>query len=124
MGIGLASTSEDANSRMKFNDEKAAFLDNINNNSNVIVYNTDHGYNVLHGDLKNTKQYSLGDTYFYDDDTIINDNFTKILEENPDKKVYLVNWNSASERNKPFEDNFNLEKVYDAGLYSFNLVKG
>lgn len=122
-GIGLAITSEDVNSRMNFNKEKSAFLDSINNNGSVIVFNSDYGYKILHGDLNNTKQYSLGDTYFYDDDTIINDNFTKILEENPNKNIYLVNWNSASERNKPFEDNYNLTQKYDAGHYSVNLVK-
>ena len=117
----LQITQEDITSRMIFNDEKATFLDSINNNSTVIVYNTDYGYRILHGDLNNTKQYTLGDTYFYSDDVEICKDFNKILENNPGKKVYLVNWKHSG-RNEQYENNYNLTNVYDAGHYSFNLV--
>ena len=121
-GASLAITNEDINSRLAFN-EKASFLDGINNNDSVIVYNTDYGYKVLHNDLNNTsKQYTLSDSYFYSGDVEVCKDFDKILKENPDKNIYLVNW-KLKESNKKFEDNYNLTKVYDADHYSFNLVK-
>lgn len=122
-GACLAITNEDIGSRMAFNEKKANFLDSINNNDSVIVYNTDYGYKVLHNDLNNTsKQYTLGDTYFYSGDVEICKDFDKILKDNPDKNVYLVNW-KLKESNKKYEDGYNLTKVYDADHYSFNLVK-
>ncbi len=114
-------THKDVNSRIEFDDEKVAFLDSINNNTTVVVYNTDYGYRVLHTDLNATKQYSLSDTYFYSDDVEICKNLTKIIEKNPGKNIYLVNWKEPA-KNKKYEENFNLTKVYDAGHYSFNLV--
>lgn len=121
-GASLAITNEDINSRLAFNENKASFLDSINNNDSVIVYNTDYGYKVLHNDLSNTKQYTLGDSYFYSDDVEICEDFDKILKDNPDKNIYLVNW-KLKESNKKYENNYNLTKVYDANHYSFNLVK-
>ena len=118
----LTITQEDMNSRIKFNDEKTAFLDSINNNSSVIVYNTDYGYRILHTDLNKTKQYTLGDTYFYSDDVEICKDFDKILNKSEGKNVFLVNWKNT-DRNQKYEDNYNLTKVYDAGHYNFNLVK-
>ena len=121
-GASLAITNDDVNSRLAFNEKKASFIDSINTNGSVIVYNTDYGYKVLHKDLINTsKQYTLSDSYFYDDDVEISKDFDKILKENPDKNVYLVNW-KLKESNKKYESNYNLTKVYDANHYSFNLV--
>ena len=120
-GASLAITNDDINSRMAFNDEKADFLNSINNNTTVIAYNTDYGYMILHSELNQTKQYTLGDTYFYSDDVEVQSNLDKILDKNKGKHVYLVNWKSPK-KNKKYEDNYNLTKVYDAGHYSFNLV--
>ncbi|WP_407423688.1 hypothetical protein [Methanobrevibacter sp.] len=120
-GASLAITNEDIDSRLAFNEKKDSFLDSINNNGSVIVYNTDYGYKVLHKDLNNSKQYTLSDSYFYDDDVEISKDFDKILKENPDKNIYLVNW-KLKESNKKYDDNYNLTKVYDANHYSFNLV--
>ena len=117
----LAVTNEDLTSRFNFNDEKADFLAGINNNSSVIVYNTDYGYKILHTDLNKTKQYTLGDTYFYSDDVEICKDFDKILNQSSGKHVYLVNWKNT-DRNQKYEDNYNLTKVYDAGHYNFNRV--
>lgn len=120
-GASFAITNEDVNSRFAFNDEKANFLNSINNNNTVVVFNSDYGYKILHNDLNNTKQYSLADTYFYSNDTVICKDFDKILNQSHGKKVYLVNWKNT-DRNKKYEDNYNLTKVYDAGHYNFNLV--
>ncbi len=121
-GASLAITNEDVNSRLAFNDKKANFLDSINNNDSVIVYNSDYGYRILHNDLNKTKQYTLGDTYFYDDDVEVCDNLTEILDSNSNKDVYLVTWKNK-ESNKQYEENYNLTQKYNAGHYSFNLVK-
>lgn len=122
VGASLSITNNDVNSRLEFDKEKTQFLDSINNNTSVIVYNTDYGYRILHTDLNNTsKQYTVSDTYFYDNDVEICKDFDKILKDNPDKKVYLVNWKNAEKNNK-YEKNYNLTNVYDVGHYSFNLV--
>ena len=115
-------TNEDINSRLAFNEEKSAFLNSINNNNSVIVYNTDYGYKILHKDLNNTKQYTLSGMYFYDNDIEICKDFNSILQKNPNKNVYLVNWRNDT-RNDEYENGYHLEKQYDAGHYSFSLVK-
>ena len=71
--------------------------------------------------LNKTKQYSLSDTYFYDDDMEICKDLDQILGNNTNKKVYPVNWKNP-ERNKQYGDKYNLTKVFDAGHYQFNLV--
>ena len=43
-------------------------------------------------------------------------------DANKGKKIFLVNWKNT-DRNKQYEDNYNLTKVYDEGHYTFNLVK-
>lgn len=120
-GASLAITNDDINSRMVFNEKKATFLDGINNSDSIIVYNTDYGYRILHSDLSNAKQYVLSDTYFYDNDVEICKDFDKILKDNHDKNIYLVNW-KLKESNKKFEEKYNLTKVYDAGHYKFYSV--
>ncbi len=122
-GASVMITQSDIDSRLAFNDEKAAYLDGINNNSTVVVYNSDYAYKVLHRDLNNTKQYTLSGKYFYDDDIEVSNNLTKILNKNKAKQVYLVNWKNHAE-NAKLEKNYDLNKTYDAGHYSFNLVKG
>ena len=122
-GASIAITHDDVADRMAFNDKKASFLESIDNNKSIIVYNTDYGYKVLHNDLNNTsKQYTLSGTYFYDDDVEVSKNLTDILHKHPDKDVYLVNWR-AKQINKEYEKNYNLTKKYDAGHYKFYLVK-
>ncbi len=115
-------TQYDLNNRYEFNDKKADFLNSINNNDTVVVFNSDYGYKILHNDLNKTKIYTLADTYFYDDDAEICKDFDQILHNNTGKKIYLVNWKNT-ERNKKYEDNYNMTKVYDAGHYHFNLVR-
>lgn len=118
----LSITTEDINSRFAFNEEKATFLDSINNNSTVVVFNSDYAYRILHTDLDKTKIYTLSDTYFYSDDAQVCKDFDKILKDNPDKNIYLVNW-KHTDRNKKYGDNYNLTKVYDGKHYTFNLVE-
>lgn len=122
-GASIAINHADVDERIAFNDKKADFLQSIDNNKTVVVYNTDYGYKVLHNDLNNTsKQYTLSGTYFYDDDVEVSKNLTDILHKHPDKDVYLVNWR-AKQSNKEYEKNYNLTAKYDAGHYKFYLVK-
>lgn len=121
-GASIAITNDDIDSRFAFNEEKANFLDSINNNSTVVVFNSDYGYRILHDDLNKTKQYSLGDTYFYSDDVEICKDLGKIIKNNKGKNVYLVNWKHA-EGKKDYKEDYNLTEVYDGNHYVFNLVK-
>ena len=64
-GASVAINHDDVNEKIAFNDKTASFLESIDNNKSVVVYNTDYGYKVLHNDLNNTsKQYALSGTYF------------------------------------------------------------
>ena len=121
-GASIVITHDDIGSRLAFNDEKAAYLDSINNNSTVVVYNSDYAYKVLHKDLNNTHQYTLGGKYFYDDDVKISKNLTEILNKNHGKNIYVVNWKNHPDNAKVKK--YDLNKTYDAGHYSFNLVEG
>lgn len=60
-------TSEDIADRISHDSQRSAFLDSINNNETVVIYNTNFGYMFVHDDLNNTKEYSLSDTYFFDE---------------------------------------------------------
>ena len=116
-GISVILTQEDISDRFKFNDEKSSFLESINNNNSVVVYDTDFGYQVLHNDLNKTKQYSLEDTYFYDNDTEICGNLTKIIHKNKDKDVYLVLWEKLDKYGK-----YNLKEKFKSG-YSVYMIE-
>ena len=120
-GASLTITSHDIDSRMTTNHEKYTFLDSINNNSTVVVYNTDYGYRILHTDLNKTKQYTLSDTYYYSDDVEICKDLDQILNKSAGKHVYLVNW-KHTDKNKKYEDKYNLSSKYDAGHYAFYLI--
>lgn len=118
----LTITNDDINSRLKTNQEKFDFIDSINNNTTVIVYNTDYGYRILHEDFNKSKQYTVSDTYYYSDDVEICKDLDKILNQSDGKNVYLVNWKNT-DKNKKYEDNYKLDKKYDAGHYIIYLVK-
>lgn len=109
---GIILTHEDAVSRIKWADERANFLESINNESNVIVYNTDFGYMFVHGGVNRTTEYSLSDTYFFDDNVKIQKDLDKILKKHPSDNVYLVNWKNT-DKNKKYEKKYNLTKEYD-----------
>ncbi len=109
---GIALTHEDAISKIKWADDREDFLDSINNNSTVIVYNTNFGYMFMHGGVNETTEYSLSDTYFFDDNVKITKDIDKILDKHPKDNVYLVNWKDAS-KNEYFEKNLNLTECFD-----------
>ena len=117
-GISVFITQDDITDRFEFNDRKSSFLESINNNGSVIVYDTDFGYQVLHDDLNKTKQYSIKDTYFYDNDTKISGNLDKIIDKNQDKDIYLVLWENLDQYKK-----YNLDEKFKSGygVYQINI---
>jgi hypothetical protein len=107
-------THDEAISKIEWANERNDFLDSINNDSTVMVYNTNFGYMFIHGGVNKTTEYSLSDTYFFDDNVKISKDLDKILDKHPKDNVYLVNWKNT-DKNKKYEKNFNLTKKYDSG---------
>lgn len=117
-GISVFITQDDISDRLEFNDEKSSFLKSINNNDSVIVYDTDFGYQVLHDDLNKTKQYSVKDTYFYDNDIEISGNLDKIINKNSDKNIYLVLWDNLDSYKK-----YDLDEKFESGYGVYQIGK-
>lgn len=109
---GIALTHEDAISKIDWANNREEFLDSINNESNVIVYNTNFGYMFVHGGVNKTTEYSLSDTYFFDDNVIILKDIDKIIGKHPKDNIYLVNWKDT-EKNKEIEKKLNLTECFD-----------
>ena len=107
-------TDDEATSRIMGANEREDFLESINNNSTVIVYNTNFGYMFIHGGVNETSEYSLSDTYFYDDNVEVSKDIDKIIDKHPKDNIYLVNWKGA-DKNKEFEESLKLSKSYDSG---------
>ena len=106
-------THEEAVSKIGWDEKRADFLESIDNESNVVVYNTNFGYMFTHTGLKNTTQYSLSDTYFFDDDVKIEKNLDKILDKHKNNDVYLINWKDTTKNSK--YEKLNLTEKYDSG---------
>jgi hypothetical protein len=109
---GIALTHEDAISKVKWANDREEFLDSINNDSNIVVYNTNFGYMFVHGGVNKTTEYSLSDTYFFDDNVIILKDIKKIMAKHPKDNIYLVNWKDA-EKNDEIEKSLNLTECFD-----------
>lgn len=69
----------------------------------------------LHDGLNKTAEYSLSDTYFFDDKVTICKDVNKILEKHPDENIYLVNWDSASKNDLKYKYNVSQREVYNSG---------
>ena len=110
----LIITDDEATSRIMGANEREDFLESINNNSTVIVYNTNFGYMFIHGGVNETTEYSLSDTYFYDDNVEVSKDIDKIMDKHPKDNIYLVNWKDA-DKNKEFEESLKLNESYDSG---------
>ncbi len=107
-------THDDAVSRIEWANERNEFLDSINNDSTVIVYNTNFGYMFIHDGVNKTSEYSLSDTYFFDDNVKISKDIDKIINKHPKDNIYLVNWKDT-DKNKKYEKKFNLTECYFSG---------
>lgn len=67
------------------------FFNEINNNNSVVIYTHINGYHNYHSDLNNSKEYSNKDLSIpYQTNCTIEKNISKIIEENPNKKVYIL----------------------------------
>lgn len=106
-------THEDAISKIKWANERDQYLDSINNNSTVVIYNTNFGYMFVHGGVNKTTEYTLSDTYFFDDNVNFTKSIDKVLDKHPKKNAYLVNWKDT-DKNKKFTKEYNLTKCYDS----------
>ena len=107
-------THDETTTRIDWDNERNEFLKSINNDSTVMVYNTNFGYMFIHDGVNKTAEYSLSDTYFYDDNVKISKDIDKIMGKHPKDNIYLVNWKDA-DKNKELEKNLNLTKSYDSG---------
>ena len=107
-------THEEAITKINWANERNEFLDSINNESNVVVYNTNFGYMFIHGGVNKTTEYSLSDTYFFDDNVKICEKIDQIIDKNPKKNIYLVNWKSA-DKSKKYVKTLNLTEEYFSG---------
>lgn len=107
-------THDEAISRVNWADERNDFLESINRESNVVVYNTNFGYMFIHGGVNKTSEYSLSDTYFFDDNVKITKDLDKIIKKHPKEDIYLVNWKDT-DKNRKYEKNYNLSEKYDSG---------
>lgn len=106
-------THEDAISKIDWANDRDEFLKTINNDSTVMVYNTNFGYMFIHGGVNKTTEYSLSDTYFFDDNVKITKDIKDILAKHPKDNVYLVNWKDT-DKNKKYEKTLNLTECYDS----------
>ena len=107
-------THEESITKINWANERNEFLDSINNESNVVVYNTNFGYMFIHGGVNKTTEYSLSDTYFFDDNVKIQKDLDKIIKKHPKDNIYLVNWKDT-DKNKKYDKNYNLTEKYDSG---------
>ena len=89
--VGILMTNDTLTSHSKEGFQEKYFLNSINNQDNVVIYNSSYHYNCYHHALNNTHEYTLKNLNLpYDvDNCIYEENLTKILEDNPDKDVYL-----------------------------------
>ena len=69
----------------------------------------------VHDDLNNTKEYSLSDTYFFDEKVKISKDINMIIKKNPDKDIYLVNWDGASKNKLKFDGEVSQTESYNSG---------
>lgn len=66
-------------------------LEELNTDDTIIIYGSRFIYLTHHYELNNTHAYALKNLYmYYDVDYKVQKNITKILEENPDKDVYII----------------------------------
>lgn len=66
-------------------------MDKLNNNDTVIIWPSNYRYSCYHNYLNNTIQYSRSQNkWTYVQDYKVEKNISKIVEDNPDKKVYIM----------------------------------
>lgn len=112
LGIsGLAITIDTCNYIKDDGNDIIQALNDLNNDSNVIVFNQDFLYVCFHDYLDNATIYSTKDIRFnYNLNDVKTDNLTKIMKDNHDKKVYMID--TFDDKNFKFENNIKGKKVF------------
>lgn len=90
--------------------DEESFLNQLNDENNVIVYTHINGYHNYHNDLNNTKEYLTKPFVPYDDDYIVEKNLTKIIEDNEGKNVYILQTTTNGKFKK--DQKITAQKVY------------
>lgn len=65
-------------------------IEKINNNGDVIIYNLMVQYNFYHQYFTNSKEYILFPNANLPSDVTVETNISKIITDNPDKNVYII----------------------------------
>jgi len=69
-------------------------FEKLNNDNNVIIYPSNYRYSCYHNFLNNSIQYSRAQNkWTYVQDYKVEKNLTKIVDDNPGKKVYMMDEN-------------------------------
>lgn len=99
--------------------EEQAVLAQMNNPNSIVVYNGTFNYNCYHYQLDYAKEYSLRKLIIpYNSDCEISSNLTEIIENNPDKDVYIIN-NMKKDSDVNFGDNIQKTKLGNRGFVTF-----
>ena len=102
--VGILMTNDTFNAHNNEASQEKNVLSKINTENTVIIYNSSFHYNCYHYALNNTKEYTLKklNLPYEENKCIYEKNLTKILEDNPDKEVYV--WriiNTDADKNLP-----------------------
>lgn len=118
--VGILMTNDNLNAHNKEASQEKAFLSQINNENTVIIYNSSFHYDCYHYTLNNTKEYTLKKLNLpYEEKTCTYEkNLTKILEDNPDKDVYILSL-IKNEKDKQVADGIVAEKAANRGRIWF-----
>lgn len=114
--VGILMTNDTFNAHNKEGSQEKNALSQINNENSVVIYNSSFHYDCYHYTLNNTKEYTLKKLNLpYEEKTCTyENNLTKILEDNPDKDVYV--WRLVNnEKDKKVPDGIVAEKVVNRG---------
>ncbi|MDO5825547.1 MAG: hypothetical protein Q4Q22_04130 [Methanosphaera sp.] len=89
--VGILTTNDTLTAHNKEASPEKYVLSQINNENNVVIYNSSFHYDCYHYMLNNSKEYTLKKLNLpYEENTCTYEkNLTKILEDNPDKDVYI-----------------------------------
>ena len=114
--VGILMTNDTFNVHNKEGLQEKNALSEINNENSVIIYNSSFHYDCYHYALNNTKEYTLKKLNLpYEEKTCTYEtNLTKILEDNPDKDVYV--WRIVNkEEDKKVPEGIEATKVVGRG---------
>ena len=122
--LGFMMTTDFFNSHNNEALNEKQVLSNLNNNNNIIIYNNSFHYDCYHHLLNNSIEYSLNDLNlpYNSQSYTVENNLTKILDDNPDKIVCL--WKTVRNDQEVVPDGIEYEKVIGRGdVWLINIYK-